>query len=433
MAPPIRRSPGIRVTQKMDLLKVRHIIRKNWHILSSDEKLKEVFQHPPMFAFKKSRSIKNRLIRASNHLMTSETSRTGGTAKPYEDYPPEKIPEQMNDENELHCFIIVLNVEVSLFGLHKYGCPSDFRWSVLATIHRERTGGGDIFILYGNLDEVPQPFAATNDEITSIAEQLYSADVNKAVSGDITVNLQYLASSTQTGSGNDYASQKLFSYVNEAKLFARPTFARYISLLDNYVKTSGTAESVPTGEVSEQNAFIDEVFKTSIFSILSNFLISKGYYTSATSFKEDLKLMWFGLYTRTKGPLDSSGFEHIFLGEIHGGKVSGFHSWVQFYLQEKSGQINYLSYSANGPWTGYPDVLGVQFKWSTYLKSIGSMFVGSSPEFDLAMFTLCYVTRPDSVCTVRMGGQTLKIQTYTWANSSYGSGKRYVASSYPVV
>ncbi|XP_072254511.1 uridylate-specific endoribonuclease D-like [Pyxicephalus adspersus] len=284
-----------------------------------------------------------------------------------------------------------------------------------------------------SIGEEPAVFAATNDEITNLVEQLYSADVNKASSGDITLNLQYLASSTQTSSGTDYASQKLFSYVNEAKLFARPTFSRYIALLDNYVKTTGTAESVTSGEVSEQNAFIDEVFRTSVFSLLSNFLVSKGYYTSTTSFKDDLKLMWFGLYTRTKGPLDSSGFEHIFHGEIHGGKVSGFHSWVQFYLQEKSGQMNYLSYSANGPWNGYPDVLGVQFKWSGYLKSIGSMFVGTSPEFDFAVFTLCYVTRPDSVCTVKMGGQTLRIQTYTWANSTYGNNKRYVASSYPVV
>ncbi|XP_018422097.1 PREDICTED: poly(U)-specific endoribonuclease-D-like [Nanorana parkeri] len=283
------------------------------------------------------------------------------------------------------------------------------------------------------VDQEPQVFAATNDEITNLVEQLYSADVNKAASGDITLNKQYLASSSQTNSGTDFSSQKFFSYVNEAKLFARPTFSRYIALLDNYVKTSGTAETVTSGEVTEQNAFVDEVFKTSIFSLLSNFLVSKGYYTSSASFKDDLKLMWFGLYTRTKGPLDSSGFEHIFHGEIHNGKISGFHSWIQFYLQEKSGQINYLSYSADGPWTSYPDVIGAQFTWSGYLKNIGSMFIGSSPEFDLAVFTVCYVTRPDSVCTVRMGGQTLRIQTYTWANSTYGNAKRYVASSYPVV
>ncbi|KAE8626707.1 hypothetical protein XENTR_v10006719 [Xenopus tropicalis] len=273
--------------------------------------------------------------------------------------------------------------------------------------------------------------SATNAEIQSLAEQFYAADTNKAASGDINLNLQYKATSSQSTSGTDYASQKLFSYVNEAKLFARPTFAKLVALLDNYVQITGTAESVPTAEVQEQNAFIDEIFKTSIITKLSNFFISKGYYSTAASFKTDLKEMWFGLYTRTSGPLDSSGFEHVFHGEIHKGKISGLHSWVQLYLLEKSGQVNYLSYTSDGVWTGYPDVYAFQLKWNTYLKTIGSFFVGSSPEFDIAMYTLCYVTRPDSLCTVQMGGSTFQIQTYTWANSTYGNGKRYVASSYP--
>ncbi|XP_073526211.1 uridylate-specific endoribonuclease D-like [Phyllobates terribilis] len=290
-------------------------------------------------------------------------------------------------------------------------------------------------VIYGA--SLPEPrqevFAATNEQIASLAEQLYAADVNKAASGDVTLNLQYKASSSQTSSGIDFASQKLFSYVNEGSLFARPTFSRFIALLDNYIRTTGTAEIVNSAKSTEQNAFVDEIFKTTVFSRLSSFFISQGYYTSTESFKADFKEMWFGLYTRTKGPLDSSGFEHIFHGEIHGGKVSGFHSWIQFYLQEKSGDLNYLSYSADGPWSGYPDVFGLQFKWSTYLKTLGSLFVGTSPEFDFAIFTLCYVTKPDSQCSIRMGGQTLVIQTYTWANSTYGNGKRYVASSYPVV
>ena len=39
-----------------------------------------------------------------------------------------------------------------------------------------------------------------------------------------------------------------------------------------------------------------------------------------------------------------SGFEHVFIGEIKGGEVSGFHDWVHFYQQEKDNAINYLGY-----------------------------------------------------------------------------------------
>ena len=39
-----------------------------------------------------------------------------------------------------------------------------------------------------------------------------------------------------------------------------------------------------------------------------------------------------------------SGFEHVFIGEIKSGEVSGFHDWVNFYQQEKTNAINYLGY-----------------------------------------------------------------------------------------
>ncbi|XP_035169593.1 poly(U)-specific endoribonuclease-A-like [Oxyura jamaicensis] len=82
-------------------------------------------------------------------------------------------------------------------------------------------------------------------------------------------------------------------------------------------------------------------------------------------------------------------------GEIKKGKVSGGHSWVQLYRLEKLGQLNYLSYSYDGPWDTFPDVLALQYRWDGHLKSIGSTFMGSSPEFDLALYTLCYKARPD--------------------------------------
>ena len=64
-------------------------------------------------------------------------------------------------------------------------------------------------------------------------------------------------------------------------------------------------------------------------------------------FKLQLYDLWFKLYRRTKGSraLDSSGFEHVFVGETRGGtEVLGFHNWIQFYLQEKAGNVDYQGY-----------------------------------------------------------------------------------------
>ncbi len=43
--------------------------------------------------------------------------------------------------------------------------------------------------------------------------------------------------------------------------------------------------------------------------------------------------------------MDSSGFEHVFVGETRGkDSVLGFHNWIQFYLQEKAGNVDYQGY-----------------------------------------------------------------------------------------
>ena len=65
-----------------------------------------------------------------------------------------------------------------------------------------------------------------------------------------------------------------------------------------------------------------------------------------TEYRELIRELWFGLYSRSPkyNTTDSSGFEHVFVGEIRKNTVKGFHSWIQLYLQEQAGLIDHQGY-----------------------------------------------------------------------------------------
>ncbi|NWY48030.1 ENDUC protein, partial [Sylvia atricapilla] len=231
------------------------------------------------------------------------------------------------------------------------------------------------------------PRAVSDAELRELSEQLLAADSNRAGPGQLELNLK--------GSGSDGRAPRLFTYVSP-ELLARPTFSRLLALLDNYEPLTGRDELETAEEQREQEEFLDAALDTPVLQLLERFVLSKGLYPSAEAFRADLHSMWFGLYSRSSGKaLDSSGFEHVFHGEVKKGSVSGCHNWVQLQALERTGRLEYLGYTWDGPWTGFPDVLSLRFRWDGHSKPRSSLLVGSSPEFDLALFTLCFLARPD--------------------------------------
>ncbi|XP_068171039.1 uridylate-specific endoribonuclease A isoform X2 [Antennarius striatus] len=312
--------------------------------------------------------------------------------------------ETYNSDNKCHCN--------SKCAQH-YNCCSDY-----AELCDSDGGGGGSVI--------------TDAEIKALSELLYILDSNKASASELVIDPQALVPDSQTSSQMDLSPHRLFQYLNEEVLFSRPTYTAFLAVLDNYNRMTGQTEEFTPQQLVEQDVFLKETMSnTELGRELFAFLHTKSIYASEVEFIQDLKMMWFGLYSRNNNKMDSSGFEHIFAGEIKKGKVSGFHNWIQFYILEKNEQMNYFSHSFNGPWTTYPDVLGMQFMWDGYFKQVGSAIIGCSPEFDFALYSLCYITRPGKQCHLSLGGKELIIQTYTWNNSSYGDGKKFIGSAFP--
>ncbi|XP_061178285.1 uridylate-specific endoribonuclease-like [Saccostrea echinata] len=258
-------------------------------------------------------------------------------------------------------------------------------------------------------------------DISCLANQLWDNDVNRVQVWEYEVNHQ---GQTTTSSTSDEAAQKLFTYLQEETVFQKPTYRTFIALLDNYTPSTSQTESQGSAEWVEIDAFLDAILATDIMNHLYNFLVEHGHVTDAASYREVLKELWFNLYARSSsGPINSSGFEHVMVGETSS-KVSGFHNWIQFYLEEKNSAINYQGWvSRKQPL----NIVAARFTWNGLSKAKGSFFVGVSPEFDIAIYTACALTRPNAICSFAMAGNSLQIQTYDVAHKT----GLQVATAYP--
>ena len=133
---------------------------------------------------------------------------------------------------------------------------------------------------------------------------------------------------------------------------------------------------------------------------LHRYLSIKGLASSSIrDFKAELGRIWFQLYRR-KVDNDSSAFEHVFVGEEKDGAVIGFHNWVQFFIEELKGNLNYLGFilprrrgrGHDDLPTGHEHVIAVQFQWvNGNVKNISTSIVGASPAFEIALYTMMYL------------------------------------------
>ena len=83
------------------------------------------------------------------------------------------------------------------------------------------------------------------------------------------------------------------------------------------------------------------MLRTQPFKKLLEFLRRKGHPFAKTdsAFRQWFIQLWFDKYSRARGNADTSGFEHVFLGEAKNGEISGMHSWLRFYYLEQRGDL----------------------------------------------------------------------------------------------
>ncbi|KAF0690647.1 Aste57867_17953 [Aphanomyces stellatus] len=266
--------------------------------------------------------------------------------------------------------------------------------------------------------------------LSDACNHLWEIDENRLEpSVDYQINLQRGKSPYQQG---DMAPDNLFTSVNPA-VFQKKTFKLFTDLLDNYERGTGVAEVVTKEELKENELFINAIAETKPVKYAHAWLEKNGKFKGdMAAFKRKMHDIWFGLYRREVAN-DSSGFEHVFIGEVKDGQVSGFHNWIQMYMEEKAGRLDYLGYikpKQRGRSTLEPDeheqLVTIQFAWEKETKPISTSLIGVSPEFEMALYTMCFLNGQEEN-EVQLGPYRVIVKCF-----SIGRGDRAkIGSSFP--
>jgi len=262
-------------------------------------------------------------------------------------------------------------------------------------------------------------------------QYLNSLDFGKRLRLDVDFSLNKQGHSRRDGS--DPCPDPLFDGVDDdSDFFRSETVSTFVALLDNYIRETGRSEHVTATERREVDAFLAACAVTPHMEFLLTYVKTHGRdpRTKDVDTMDDLtallKEIWFSPYRRWR-PNDSSGFEHVFVGEESRGKIIGLHNWIQYYVEEKKGNIDYLG------WTGRQDaqiddvvLASIKFRWddddsNKEIKPISTILCGSTPEFELAMLSLAFLCgEQEGDNVLRLGEEKIKIVCYPHAGKGGG-------------
>ena len=180
--------------------------------------------------------------------------------------------------------------------------------------------------------------AGLHDSINHAVQQMWNLDENRLMPNvDYEMNVQ---GGKKPYWKEDDAPFPLFTRADK-EASNRPTYGALIRLLQHYSDEDTVATKKVVSDPAnckEVWSFLHAIMQTAPMQFCHKYCHANHRRRIPSGRQDFVRLLhkiWFERYLRTHGGLkDSSGFEHVFVGEIRDNQVSGFHNWVRFYLEE---------------------------------------------------------------------------------------------------
>ncbi|XP_003376439.1 putative elongation factor TS [Trichinella spiralis] len=289
---------------------------------------------------------------------------------------------ELNNETELmrQSFLLAPNMTVADYAKCKQIVVLDFeRFQML------------FFIIFTCLHHATA-YNITDDMITQWLDSMKKIDKFSSRQFELVLDFQ-IAADKATG-----PLDKLIKHLSPEAL-KLPTVQALFDLVNFYTPKLGIQEDETPEKMQKIEAFLDEVMKSNVIRLLVNHFKLAGVQEVDTidEFRMWIKKKWFTTYARRneEGINDSSLFEHFFFGEIveEEEKVLGLHYWMRYFLLESAGQITYLGYKMKEA----ESYATVAYKWNGFRKDSGTMLLRTTPEFEIALFSMGYLFRPKRI------------------------------------
>ncbi|XP_070559059.1 poly(U)-specific endoribonuclease-like [Ptychodera flava] len=241
---------------------------------------------------------------------------------------------------------------------------------------------------------------------------------------------------TDLGAAAAVAPRKghLFEYLRDAVLEI-PIFRYFIDLLEML----GSSASGFRSDCELVGLFLDEVVQHKCGERLRSYLKERNLADGGrVDFKEKLRKTWFH-QTENDGVL-SCAFQRVFIGKLKMYErtrklkaesfVSGIHNWIRFYLLEKGGDITYSGIHGKQCPSDEKKIMNVEFICDhDVIKPVGSTFFGTSPAFEICLYTAAFLCGCQEGHTyIRLGSHNVDL----YCPSNVQNGDDELAICYPV-